>query len=142
MARRTLTFETYTDDDDLEPIEVKVGPKGKEEVFLANPMVPGVDILDLVAGLGSESAAENAQAVRKILTMAIIEEDQELFWEFVGEKKNFVGVTTLDNIAMGLAEEYMGGIPTAPEQSSSTGSAPNGSGPKAKSSKKAATSAA
>jgi hypothetical protein len=140
---RTLDFDTYTDSDDLEPIEIKLGPKGKKkEVFHANPMIPGVELIDLVAGLSLNDPAENARAVRKIMDLAIVEDDRERFWEFVADPKNFVSMTKLDDIAMGLAEEYMGGVPTDSEPRSSSGSETNGSGRKGASSRKAATSAA
>jgi hypothetical protein len=122
----------------MEPIELDIGPEGKEETFLAIPMILGVDLIDLLAGIDSDNTGEAAAAIKKLFEIAIVEDDRERFNKFLADKDNFVDPETLMDIAISLAEEYLGGTPTEPEQSSSNGSVPSDSGSKAGSSRRKA----
>lgn len=133
MARQ-FHYTTYTSSEDLEPIEIYVGPPDNETKFLFRPMIAGTDVMALLSGLSSESAAEVAEATMKLLSDAVKSEDHDQFFEFISDADNMVGPMTLENIAMDLAETYMQ-VPTEQEQSSSNGSAPNGSGREGGSSK-------
>jgi hypothetical protein len=154
MARK-LTFRTSKTSEELEPIEIEIGPEGKEEVFHAAPMILGIDLLNLLSGIESDSAAEASKAVRKLFEIALGTDDEhegaapadagehkdsehERFLKFISDKNNFVDAEILMDVALSLAEEYMGGVPTTPEQNSSNGSAPSGSGSKAGSSRRKA----
>lgn len=126
MARQ-FHYTTYTSSEDLEPIEINIGPPDNETTFLFRPMIAGTDVMGLLEGLSSESAAEVATATMKLLSDAVTEDDHDAFFEFISDADNMVGPMTLENIAMDLAETYMT-VPTEQERSSSNGSAPSGAG--------------
>lgn len=138
MARKPFDYDTYEPDaGGHDRIPVKIGPKKKKKTFYARPMVTGISLLDLVSEFDSENEATAALAMRRFLENAM--EDWESFKEFISDPDNFVDFDLLSRICLDLAEEYMGGVPTESAQSSSDGSAGNGSGSKEKQSSTAST---
>jgi len=138
MARK-LVFRTSRTSEELKPIEIEIGPEGKEATFHAAPMILGIDLLNLLSGIESDSAAEASEAIQELFKLSLDKDgEHDRFIEFISDKDNFVDGEVLMDVAMSLAEEYMGGVPTTPEQNSSNGSAPSGSGSKASSSRRKA----
>lgn len=136
MARE-LRYTTYNSSEESEPIDVYLGPEGddtKEEKFVFRPMIAGTDIMDLLGSLTSENSSEVAKATMKLLDLAVTPDDHGRFFEYISDPDNMVGPFVLEDIAVGLAEQYMR-VPTERGSNSSNGSAPSGSGREASPSK-------
>jgi hypothetical protein len=134
-----MSFVTYKTEDDLEPIEVELGPEnGKKESFTFAPMIPGMLLLDYMDGLADEGDLKAmSDILRRFLFEAVVPKDKNRLDKYLRNPDNMVGFTALMDITEGLFEEYSGGVPTQPEQSSSNGSAPSGSSATDKPSRKA-----
>lgn len=90
---------------------------GVRKVTVAcTPSVPGSKFLEFMGSIGPggmEDFAALARTVREVLNVSIAEEDRPLFWEFVGDPANGIGLEQLSEIAGWLAEQFAGERPTA-----------------------------
>lgn len=78
------------------------------EPFRLNKSVPGVVLLDFLAGASEDDAAAMSKVLTSLFKEAIHDDDYERFLAFIGEKKNNVDLETLAEIAGYLAEKLSG----------------------------------
>ena len=129
MATRRKVFSTYRIEDQSENIELVIN----EQVFLFQPVISGIQLLEFVANLDSLDLedADNilgaAGALTKIIFDTVLEQDQDRLQEYLRNPSNNVDIGVLSEMAGFLLESYTN-HPIGPSSGSSDGSPTTGPG--------------
>lgn len=93
-------------------------PDGSRRITVrCKPSVPGSKFLEFMGAVGAggmEDFGAMARTVREVLNTGIADEDHDLFWEFVDDPANGIGLEQLSQIGGFLAEQFAGQRPTVP----------------------------
>jgi hypothetical protein len=104
----TKSFTTYQPEED-QFIELPDFEKNIH-TFKLNPSIPGQVILDFMDVTGTEDPKALAAAIKTVLALGIVEEDQAAWKEFILEARNGITVDVLSEV-VGYVVAVLSGNP-------------------------------
>lgn len=111
----TKSFKGFVPDHGVE-FDLE-NPSGSRRLTIhCNAAVPGSKFLEFMAaaGGGNEDFVAMAKTVREVFEVAIVPADVPLFWAFVDDPDNGIGLEQLSEIGGWLAQQFAGERPTTP----------------------------
>lgn len=110
MATKTFTTYQPTEENFIRLAD----HTGEVQSFKLNPSLPGKYILDFMFVSGTDDSSALAEAIKKVLDKAIIDEDKERWEAFSENPLNGVTISVLSEI-VGHVTAVLSGNPQDPE---------------------------